>query len=517
MTVYFADPHKARSLARSESAFRSGQHIAALAARPLLCARAFGQRDGHLCYPRPCSAAGRSNTSSLEGGGGEDPMTRWERSIATALFLTFACGSRSGPFELGVSGSDAAVGGASGFGGLGAVGGFSGTPASGGVGAIGGSAGAGGADDCNVLLQIAPIVSVGEPGSTFDSSPQLTFSNNDDDQVTVVARRTPGAAPPVLRHATFHPWPQWPPVGLTSQTTSTLQALGLSQEFRISASTPNTFGLLAVDLTGLRILPTVSATQSAAGPSGIVLGKTPVFLTEGAAGLHLLGTLSEQNELYAQIVESAVEQPTISTVGCADSRIYAGAVRFGGSWLIAYSNGEHAPPAVCGSPSGVGEPTRIDVIHITAGHAVLFLGTLQLKKQVTALAVAPHPGGVYVVWREASGADPIRWTRFDATKSAFVATGEVSGPGEQPLEFSAAALGDKLVVAYGTGTAGSPSAIVLKVQDPLGNVLAQTAINPSFVGRPELIASSSHRSLLVGFREGGSKSSIDLARFDCAP
>jgi hypothetical protein len=286
----------------------------------------------------------------------------------------------------------------------------------------------------------------------------------------------------------------------------------------VSASTADHFGLLVAHPTVVSFAPRVSANQSDAGPTVTLQGTTPVFAIDGGPDRHLLGILSADNELYVHAVESSSLQVSIATIGCASSPIRAGAVRYGDGWLVAYSNGQFAPATgVCASSVGAGQPTRIDIVRVHATFTTEYHGSLEFQTPIIALAVAPHPSGVYVVWRQASGGivAPIRWVRFEPSTAGWVGPGEVSTPADFPLELTATALGENLAVAYGSDPAGNPADIVLKVQDPFGTLLAEAAFEPPFYGPLALIGSPDAQSLVVGFSGGGAEPSIELARFDC--
>jgi hypothetical protein len=425
------------------------------------------------------------------------------------------------------AGIDTGSGGDGGFGAFGGRGGLGGGAGSSGgfagSGAIGGGGGTGGILGCNGLIQIQPSVTVAHPDNEFDSHPALTHAIADGQDVSVVFARSPVESPSAfvsLRHASFSPWQSWPPGGLDS-TYGTFAAATLSTEFRVASAGMYEFALAVAHPNIVSLAPKVAAFSENPGPTVTLSGAaTPVFLREQAEYLHLAGTLSSTNELQAHVVNSASGFGSMTTIGCASTQVFGGAVRHEDGWLVAYSNGQNAPATgFCASSVGAGPPSRIDIIYLSPSLETEYRLGLVLATPVIGLSVARHPNGIYVVWREASGGivSPIRWVRYDATLAGFIGPGDVSTPTDFPLEFTATALGDRLVVAYGTDPAGNPPDIVLRVLDPSGAEVASTAFEPQFSGRLALLASPNFDSLLLAYRGGGAVTPIELTRFDCIP
>ncbi|MEZ4226685.1 MAG: hypothetical protein R3B13_37400 [Polyangiaceae bacterium] len=418
-----------------------------------------------------------------------------------------ACGSRSALVDVGPTEVDSGSGG---------LGGGSGTTAVGGSGGAAGAAGAG--PECKDLVALAPPALLNGQNALFDAPPVLAVAPGVSDEVVLATRAMSSGPSNGIRHTSFRPWGTWPPPDLGASLQMTLAGTEISDDYFVAPSTPGRFALLASPSTGPVLLTAVAPAQDYAGPQLPVLGASPSFLAEGIEGVQLLGMSSTKNELYAQLgrSESDPKATTISTIGCADSQIFGAATPLGSNWLIAYSNGEHAPVAVCGNPTGAGDPKRIDIVSITTGHEVASLATLPVAAPVTELAAAAHQNGMYLVWREAGVANPpARWARFDAVQLSFVAKGELGGLDDHPVGLSAAPFGEGLAVAYVTAKAGMQPQLVVQLQDPFGKVVAR-ASRPSFhPARVALVPSYEHRRLLVGQHDGNS--AIALLRFDCVP
>jgi hypothetical protein len=144
-----------------------------------------------------------------------------------------------------------------------------------------------------------------------------------------------------------------------------------------------------------------------------------------------------------------------------------------------------------------------------------YLTGFEVEAPIISLQVAPHPDGMYVVWRESTGvgAPPIRWTRYVASSGTFTEPGSISTPDEYPLEMALTSVGDRLVIAY-----GSEPDVVLRVMDGSGAMLAaQTFPSPGFAGHLALVGSPDEHSLLLATQTGGEKSRVEVTRFDCVP
>ncbi|MBK8996499.1 MAG: hypothetical protein IPM35_12225 [Myxococcales bacterium] len=426
-------------------------------------------------------------------------------AILTASVITLACGSRSalldaeGASGAAGTGSGAATGGGSGLGGLG---------------------GDGGSGDCSGLTRVQPAVAVEKSGFQTDSGPALASASDEGEQIVVAFKRVAGTpAHAELRHATLEPWASWPPNGLLSPTYLTnSNALPLGG-FRVGSSTGGQFGALAEYQGFLFFSPAINAADGGSGPLSPFAPGTPAFVIGGAPGAHLVGWHTEASELYAGIADSSGSNPFTFKLGCSPVKLVADGTRHGDGWLVAHSNGKSSPASGCWTPSDAGPPTRIDISRVTKDKdkPVAPVAGMDRPMPVVALATARHPDGMYVVWREASGgaAAPIQWALFGASQSAIVGTGQVSASPDHPLEFAATALGERLAVAYRTGTAGEPSAVVVQVQEPWGTVVAKTKVESQSSGQLAVAGSPSGNSLIVAVGGGSGGAAINLSRFDC--
>jgi hypothetical protein len=261
--------------------------------------------------------------------------------------------------------------------------------------------------------------------------------------------------------------------------------------------------------------PMVAAQASSAGPTVGVQGSTPAFVARGSGGRHLVGT-RDDTLLWGQVVQgNSVVQSSI--VGCAAFAPIADAVQFGDGWLVAVASGQKTP--ILGCEADPGSPSRVDVVRVNADGTAEFVTGIDAGAPIMHLAAAPHPDGLYVVYRVASGGvmAPIRWLRVSASSAGVVGPGDVSGPADIPLDFDATSLGDRLVVAWGNDSAGNPPDLVVSVLDPFGAQLAQHAWEPQFFGPVSVIGAPSGNSLLVAW-QGPSPSlvtGVSLTRLDC--
>lgn len=448
-------------------------------------------------------------------------------AVALALCVS-ACGSRSALLEPGASSGGSAGSGASagagGFGGGGFGGGGSGGGGFGGGGA-GGVAGFGGSSDCAGLFQVEPLVEVQHSASEHDQLPELVFSSDDDSQVSVAFVREPVESPSAFRklaHATLSPWLDWPNGGTLAPSHETFASPQLSTKFRAGAGFGGQLALLVAHQTGATavssLAPMVDAKASSAGPTVTLLGSTPAFVARGSDGRHLAGT-RDDSSLFAQVVKSGLVTQT-STLGCSSFGAVADAVAFADGWLVAYANGSNAPKLGCGT-ADPGPPHRLDFARVAFDGAVTFLTSLNAGAPLMHIAAAPHPDGAYVVYRVASGGQiaPIEWVRVEGFGGSLLGPVDVSGFGDFPLEFDAAALGDRLVVAWGNDPQGNPPDLVLSMFDPLGAPVGGLTLEPQFSGPLSVIGAPGGHGLVVAWRgppkNAGDGGVIDLARFDC--
>lgn len=453
------------------------------------------------------------------------------RAATVALWLCLgACGSRSALLEPGAStggsaGSGASGGsggfGAGGFGGAGFGGSGFGGGGAGGVAGFGGSAGA----DCAGLFQVGPVLEVQHSQSEGDHSPELVFSSDDQTQVSVSFLREPVEGPSAFRkmaHATLSPWMDWPNGGKLAPSYETFASAQLSSKYRAGAGFGDNLSLLVAHLAGssatVSFAPSVAAKASSAGPTVTLPGSTPAFVARGVQGRHLVGTRDDAS-LYAHVVQSGFAVTT-SVLGCASFGAVSDAVGFGDGWVVALANGVNAPKTGCGLQDP-GPPSRLDLVRVSLDGSVNFLGSVDAGAPLMHVAAAPHPDGAYVVYRVASGGlvAPIRWLRVEALGGSLLGPSDVSGPGDFPLEFDAAALGERLVVAWGNDPAGNPPDLVLSLFDPLGGPAGSLAFEPQFLGPVSVLGAPGGHGLVVAWqappKAPGPGGAVNLARFDC--
>lgn len=455
-------------------------------------------------------------------------------SLGLALAVV-ACGSRSQLPDLGNGGGSAGAGasggsvvtGGSGGGGFGGTAGFGGAAGFGGTAGFGGAAGFGGMDECAGFFQVGGVLEVQHSAKDVDRLPELVYSSDGGDQLSVAFEREPVESPSVFRqvgYATFLPWDNWPNGGEIAPVHDAFASPQLSPKFRAGAGFGDHLSLLVAHDTGGSAFPSfapnVAANKSDAGPTVTLLGSTPAFAARGAEGRHLVGT--RDASLYAQVVKLAGGSIVVQTsvLGCASFGAVADAVPFGDGWVVALANGSNAPKTGCGLQDPE-PPTRLDLVRVGPDATITYLTSVDAGAPLMQIAAAAHPSGAYVVYRVASGGAvaPIRWLRIDASSANLTGPLDLSGPGDFPLEFDAAALGERLVVAWGNDPAGNPPDLVLSLLDPEGPLLASYAFEPQFFGELSLIGAPGGQSLVVAWQGPSSgsapQSSIHLARFDC--
>lgn len=443
------------------------------------------------------------------------------RAVSLALAVcAVACGSRSRLLDLGASaGGTAGSGGGAGGGGFGGSAGGSGGVA----GSDGGFGGVAGGVQCSGLFQVGDSIEVQKPAKDQDSAPQLVFSSDDGQQVSVAFVRAPVETPVAfnqIKHATLSPWASWPQGKQLAPVHDSFSSPQLSGKFRAGAGFGDSLALLVAHQAGPKsftsFAPQVAANASSGGPTTTPAGSTPELVARGEGGLHLVGT-RDDTQLYGQIFQATTLVAT-STLGCAGFAPIGDAVPFAGGWLVAVAVGMKAPPLGCGD-SDPGPPLRIDFLRVWPDGSVKPVEHLVVGAPLMHISMAPHPDGAYVVYRAASGGEvaPIRWLRLIASTGDFVGPQDVSGPSDFPLEFDATALGDRLLVAWGNDPADNPPDLTLSVFHPFGATLGTLAFEPGFFGPLSVIGAPSGNSGVVAWQanSGAGTSAVHLARFDC--
>jgi hypothetical protein len=359
-----------------------------------------------------------------------------------------------------------------------------------------------------------------------DFNPALATSSDDGQQLTVAFARQPVESPgpfTEIRHATLAPWSAWPAGGPLSPVHGTFAHPQLSPALAVDRAPGNRFALLVAHEFGASFAPAVEPNASNTGGTTTPPGVEPRFVSLGPSGSHLVGTLTPDGELVASEVRvtGAGIEITSTVIGCAAQPIEADAVPYADGWLVALSNGKNAPTAggCPGGSAGAGPPTRVDLLWVHPGTSFDFAGGLDAGAPIQSVRAAPHADGAWLVYRVVSGGKvaPIRVARRNVAQAGFVGPGDLGTEADFPLEFDAAALGDRLVIAWGNDPAGNPADLMLSVFDESIAPIATTAFEPSFYGPLSVIGSPDAKSLVVGWATTSFGRRIQLARFDCVP
>ena len=423
-----------------------------------------------------------------------------ELACLFAVLLATGCGSRSRLLELG---------GTAGMSGSGGLGGTAGTSGSGGVGGGFG----GNPSSCDELLVQTPFASVEHAPGSEDTEPALVATGDGSD-VTVVFERAEAIGQHSIRHATFSPWQPW-----TGNAIAPVR-LALSDpalyKYPVAKSDNGRFAM-APRLGGGLVLFAPEVDPNADGLGEVLpLGNdgVPLFAAESPPGFHLVG-VSSGMMLSAHIVNgmSASQQ----VLACGLGVNVADAAPYQGGWLVAFANEPTAPPVGCSAAAN--GATRLDVVRVGADGAITPLTSVEGDTPIAEVSVAPHPKGAWVTWRTASGGvvEPIRYLRADLQAGKIEGPWSLSAPTDVPMDgLDTAALGDRLVVAWGNDPANNPPDLTVSVIEN-DALKTQAVIEPGFFGHLSVIGSPDERSVLVAWRDGEpvSQSHIGLARFDC--
>ncbi len=445
-------------------------------------------------------------------------------SLGATLALV-ACGSRSGLLEpsADIAGGSAGVsiGGAPVVGG----GGSGGLPTGGSGGLVtGGTAGAGGDDPCTTLAFRDPVVEIDKPASDDDQSPGLAFTSIDHLEVALAFSRNPlvpfGSGFGTL---TLSPWGGWP-------GNASLVTVHQSQDPLLDVFGPPLFatdsvnGKIAVLLgsaNAYSLFPEVDLSSSLVDGGFTVQSSSSPFLSRGPPTYQLVGTFTSAGTgswMTAHVIGSSPVSVNEVFLGCASSPLAADAEGYGPGWLVAHSTAPNFAPELCtfGSPE---PPSRIDFEVMVPGSTAVPLVSIQETAPIAEISTAPHPLGMYVVWRVASGGAiaPIRWARIDVMNGSVIGPGDVTGPGEIPLPgFQAAALGDRLAVVWGNDPAGNPPDLVVSVVDDAGTI-AKATLPDRFHAPLAAVGAPTGDQLLITWQEAtaNGKHVIELSRVDC--
>jgi hypothetical protein len=388
------------------------------------------------------------------------------------------------------------------------------------------------------LTQVGGIATVEQAAGFSDLGPALTPSSEDGSQVTIVLVRHPlgGVTYDRIEHAPLRPWSAWPAGGIVSPTYESFTGFGLVPDYRAALGYGDHFALLFASQVGPGLEPRFadmdpnSSSDLSFTWSGVVPVALPVLMARGSAGFHLIGVRDGPSPGLWTIwaLRAAVNSmygvalPLDATLGCATSPIVGAAVPYGAGWLVALSNAAGASKTLGCGDSMPGPPTRIDIVLVGGDGKISFFLGVDAGAPVSAISMAPHPSGAFVVWRADTGgaAVPLRWMRVDVPGAGLVGPGDVAAPALAPAGgFATATLGTNLVVAWGSDPANDPPDIVLSVLDEGGSLLAEGGIKDRFVPPLSLVAAPEGHSVVVAWHEPTSvdgPTAVRLARFDCA-
>jgi hypothetical protein len=430
---------------------------------------------------------------------------RFGQVIAVALAaMAFACGSRSQLREATGQGAGGSTGGA------------------GEAGAVGGAAGTGGAagsSDCAELSRTGPLVAVQSLPSHRDRFPVLLPSNQDGSLVTIAYVRE-FADVTEIRHASFQPWSAWPANGFITTTHLTRSHENLSTIFAADGPTgANQFAVATVvPGTAVLLAPTVSATASGGSSTTNLPGSLPRFLSVstalGSGAAILAGSQAQSGELFMDLRQPD-QPPWIDVLGCSPELIAADAVPFEAGWLVAFANGDQdGEQPGCDAPAG--SPVRIDAYWVGSVGGVEWIGSHAPGAGVKALALASHPRGAWLVFRDDLPQTPVvRQLRIDAVAKSMSLPIDVSGAGDLPLELGATAVQNGgLAVVWGNA-AGSVDRVMVSVFDDQGLLSAQAEESvPPLLGSPSIIGSPEKNSVVAAWPQAVPNQLI-AARWDC--
>ena len=143
------------------------------------------------------------------------------------------------------------------------------------------------------------------------------------------------------------------------------------------------------------------------------------------------------------------------------------------------------------------------------------LATFDWGDAPTRVLAAPHPDGIWVVFRAVVGMDDRIWAlRFDEVFGTALGPIQISEFLPGTLEIAAAPFGSGLAVAWRQQSKGSSTE--LRIVDENGAV--KTSASFQDLGKLEgpfaMVASEAHGSVVMSF-QGATPSRVRLARVDC--
>jgi hypothetical protein len=182
---------------------------------------------------------------------------------------------------------------------------------------------------------------------------------------------------------------------------------------------------------------------------------------------------------------------------------------------FAYATSTGANNLTSGCPAyatggALGLPSRIDVGLITDNCCESSADNFDAGGTVVALKTAPHPKGIWIVWQtDAESPRIIRWKRYELNPPKVAGSGTIGTSKDVPVDFAAAALGSKLVVAW-SNAAGTPAIMLSMIDEVRAPMVTQAQLTPPSLHGLSLLAGPDNAGLLLGFPNGY------LTRVNCA-
>lgn len=371
----------------------------------------------------------------------------------------------------------------------------------------------GGTGSCAALVPVEPELELAPSEDPLDWHSDLTLSSDSGERVTLVSLRT-GKSPSfesTLVMASFEPWQSWPASGVL-EPVEPVQPLVAWNEWFVTSPAPNDrFALLGqLEHGSLNFVPGVTP---AGGPSsyGPASGLHARFVAAAPWG-SLLGTTSAADELIVTFAEETATGFSAMELGfgCAENTAPpADAEAYDDGFLLGMAHGTNDEPPGCTTGSAAAGPARrISVFRMTPSWKNE-VASFVVDDVVGSLKTAPHPDGLWLVWR---AADRLHWARVEATTGAVIGPAPLPSPVEMSYEHAPTALGRNLAVAW-TRPGAAPRVVEVTVLGELGATLANTTIETKNASTPAIAASPVGDSVVVAWSDHDGPAR--LRRFDC--
>jgi hypothetical protein len=331
--------------------------------------------------------------------------------------------------------------------------------------------------------------------------------------VSVITERRGGVSD--LAALTFMPWKHWPtsnPLGPLTQiplpaSPSPGFTAAPSDDDRIALAWQKPDGGLAF---GWDLDP-----RSFTGTYSSLDGGEKAYASATSAIGHLLLT----SDRFGLAIRTWAKPPSMAYSNhqstCADGELAADVEPFGEGFFIASSTGEantesHGCPHF---PDLGGAPTRIMVANLSAICCSSLVAQWHAGGVVTRIRTAPHPDGIWVVWRTDDGVTPVlRRARVVRDGSVPILYEVIGESWAVPGVFDAVIFGSRLAVAWVDSFAGVHQLRVTMIGDDgtTDDFTPQLAV-PADLEDISVVAGPEGTGLVVGFRNG------QLRRLDCRP